>query len=38
MLKKIKQARENGALSTVFTLAIVGVVFVAQGVALAPIA
>ncbi len=38
MLKKIKQIRENGALDTAVTFAIVGVIFVAQGVALAPIA
>ena len=38
MLKKIKDIRKNGTLDTVVTFAIVGVIFVAQGVALAPIA
>lgn len=38
MLKKIKSILDNGAIHTAAGLAIVGVVFVAQGVALAPIA
>lgn len=38
MLKKFKKAISDGTIEAIATVAIVGVVFVAQGIALAPIA